>query len=223
MMLIIGGTTANGIGEAVDREAKIRGCVTEVPSRTMLDVSDPHSVHEFFANNDHDYSQVVYAAGIQVIGTLSELSIHDIRDIYSVNVLGFIDVLSHLVKRQDHGRVCAVSSDAGRIAMTGSIGYCSSKAAMSHAIRCAARELKQHWQITGVAPGVVDGTALTNSVDAQVMKVRGWTQEDLLNQEQIRRPFGRRVTPDEVAWVVLDMIGGPMTLSGTITEINGGV
>src|SRR5262245_31713840 len=224
--LVIGGFNPEGIGEAVGWAAEAKGFDVVIPSHDELDVSNAESIWQFFEKSEHsntEFTHVVYCAGVQIIGTLDKLLIQEVEYIYRVNVIGFIDVLAHLVRRQTSGRVCAISSDSSRIAMTGSIAYASSKAAMSHAVRCAARELKQDWQITAIAPGIVDGTPLSERIDAQVMEIRQWSKEELLRQEAIRRPFGRRVARAEVATTVLDTITGPATLSGTVIEMNGGI
>ena len=108
--------------------------------------------------------------------------------------------------------------------MTGSIGYCASKAALNHAVRCAARELAStgDWQITAIVPGTVAETPLTESVDRQVMAIRDWDKVELLKQERIRQPFNRRISKNEVADVVLATFNGPMTLNGSVIDLTGG-
>ena len=220
-MLIIGGTTPGGIGENIAMNALRLGFKPVTPKPDELDVTSEESIFGYL-NNNGPFDHVVYCAGVQYLGRLETLDLDEIKAIFDINVIGFIRVLNCLTRTQQNGKVCAISSLAGRTAMTGSIGYCSSKAALNHAVRCAARELKSHWQITAVVPATVGDTPLTASVDAQVMKIRGWDVHELLKQEQIRQPFGRRITKDEVSEVVLNTLVGPMTLTGSVIDLTGG-
>ena len=219
-LLAIGATTWNGIGEAIAESAPSRYGVSK-PTPDEMDVTGYNHVKKFLEENG-PYSHVVYCAGVQYLGKLDELDHTDIQTIFDVNVIGFINVLSALTRTQKSGRVCAISSLAGRVPMTGSIGYCASKAALNHAVRCAARELKENWQITAIVPATVADTPLTTSVDEQVMAIRDWDRAELEKQERIRQPFGRRITKDEVADVVWATITGPMTLTGSVIDLAGG-
>jgi len=220
-MLVFGATTEGGIGEAIAMEGRAFSQYMETPSPGEFDVRDHESTVEWFKAHG-PYDAVVYSAGVQYLGMLNNLDMYDIDQIFQVNVVGFINVLQGLVKTQASGRVCAISSLAGRQPFSGSIGYCASKAALNHAIRCAARELKQGWQITGVVPATVAGTQLTYSVDRQVMEIRQWDHDELIKQERDRQPFGRRIHTDEIAQLVLSILTGPMCMTGSVVDIAGG-
>lgn len=221
-LLVIGASTHGGIGEDIAYTARFnKGMLVHAPSPEELDVTDDVETAKYIAEFG-PYSHVVYCAGIQKLGKINELSIHDVRDVFDVNVIGFINVLQALVNTQQQGRVCAVSSLAGRTAMRGSIAYCASKAALNHAVRCAARELGSNWQITAVVPGTVADTPLTESVDQQVMRMRNWDHEELIKQERMRQPFGRRIYKNEVSFTVLSILLGAPTITGAIIDIAGG-
>jgi NAD(P)-dependent dehydrogenase (short-subunit alcohol dehydrogenase family) len=219
-VLVIGATTPGGIGETVAKMFKHWYHVL-TPSPDVMDVTSYGHVDQYIERNG-PFSHVIYCAGIQHLGTLDELDPHEAEDVFDVNVLGYIRLMSSLVRHQDGGKVCAISSLAGRTPMTGSIAYCASKAALNHAIKCAARELKSDWQITAVVPGTVADTPLTSAVDKQIMQMRGWSGTQLLEQERIRQPFGRRISKGEVADVVYSLMMGPMTLTGSIVDLTGG-
>lgn len=219
-VLVIGGSTEGGIGEAITNRFRSRFDVA-CPPPEDLDVTDFNQIMEYM-DKWGGYSHVVYCAGVQYLGRLDALDPNEIKDIFDVNVIGFINLMAALTRQQDMGKVCAVSSLAGRVPMTGSIGYCSSKAALNHAVRCAARELNSDWQITAVVPATVADTPITTSVDEQVMSMRNWDRGELLKQEKIRQPFGRRIEKIEVADVVYDIMNGPMTLTGSVVDLTGG-
>jgi NAD(P)-dependent dehydrogenase (short-subunit alcohol dehydrogenase family) len=220
-MLVIGGTTVGGIGEAIADMATKRGHTVDTPTIDDLDVTSFDSVSKYLLGHG-PYMTTVYCAGVQYLGKLTDADPNEIKDIFDVNTIGFINVVMALTRQQLMGKVCAISSLASRVPMTGSIGYCASKAALNHAVRCAAREMKDHWQITAVVPATVADTPLTTSVDEQVMAMRGWDRTELLQQEHIRQPFGRRIMKDEVARVVLATFDGPMTLTGSVIDLTGG-
>jgi NAD(P)-dependent dehydrogenase (short-subunit alcohol dehydrogenase family) len=219
-MLVVGGTTEGGIGQAiVKRHAQWMKVLA--PTVGEMDVTNPASVYSYVRENG-PFTSTVYCAGIQYLDRLDALAINDVRDIFEVNVIGFISLLAELTKSQTGGKVIAISSLAGRVPMTGSIGYCSSKAALNHAVRCAARELKSDWQINAIVPATVEDTPLTTSVDQQVMDIRGWSRDELMEQERIRQPLGRRIRKDEIVDLVLKILASPAALTGSVIDLTGG-
>lgn len=95
---------------------------------------------------------------------------------FSTNVTGVMDLLRHFVVspvRADRAdnvkKFVAISSNSARIARRNSIAYCASKAALSMALRVAARELAPGGQVMvwGYEPGLLDGTPMTQETAAQ--------------------------------------------------------
>lgn len=69
---------------------------------------------------------------------------------------------------RDHGVFVAVSSNSAHIARSNSMAYCASKAALSMAIRVAAREGKGHPSIVyGYELGLLRGTPMTRATEAR--------------------------------------------------------
>lgn len=63
----------------------------------------------------------------------------------------------------------AISSNSAHIARTYSAAYCASKAALSMALRCKAREMKgQPFVVYGYEPGLLAGTPMTDEVNARL-------------------------------------------------------
>lgn len=86
-------------------------------------------------------------------------------DSFRVNVISPMEVLRHWVDMtefwKDHHqqKFIAISSNSARIPRTNSIAYCSSKAALSMALRCAARELARRGDgplVWGYEPGLLN-------------------------------------------------------------------
>ena len=101
--------------------------------------------------------------------------------------------------------------------------YCASKAALEMAVRVASREYAPAgWRINAVAPGKVEHTPMTDYVDHRVMELRGWTMEEADDYELASTPLGRKVTKEEVAQVIEQVLFGPKAQTGEIVAVNGG-
>lgn len=89
---------------------------------------------------------------------------------FEVNVTGPMDLLRHFVAssvRPERGeavkKFIAISSNSARIARRNSVAYCASKAALSMALRVAARELAAEGRVAvwGYEPGLLAGTPMS--------------------------------------------------------------
>jgi NAD(P)-dependent dehydrogenase (short-subunit alcohol dehydrogenase family) len=95
-------------------------------------------------------------------------------DSFITNVTGPIDVLRHFTNSQQRPeragtlkRYVAISSNSARIPRTRSLPYCASKAALSMALRVAARELAgENVVVWGYEPGLLAGTPMTQETIA---------------------------------------------------------
>lgn len=231
--LVIGGTTGIGARIAEEIPSMWMGEVVYAPSQEELNVASRKSIASWFKYHEGQYfDRVVYCAGVNHLGMLGSLDRINVLESFSVNVIGFISVLDSLVQHQ--GRevaegawiqpcsVLAVVSDSAHTPMRGSIAYASSKAALQHAIRCAARELAPYWRVNGISPSVVDDTPMTNRIDEIVPALRGWSEEDAMRYELSLIPMGRRALKSEVAELAVSILEGPEFLTGAIIPITGG-
>ena len=217
--LILG--ASSGIGAAFREQY---GLDWDAPPREVLDVGNRKAVEGWFANWG-PYDQVVYSVGINYLEWIGKLDTTEIDNLTDANYLGFLWVLDVMVKFQhEHpARIVVVGSDAAERPMRTSIAYCASKAALHMAVRVAARELgPKGWRINAVAPGMTDHTGMQEYVDARVMEVRGWTQEQMLAYEEQQAVVPGRIQPIEVAHTIYDTLMGPDHLNGSIIFINGG-
>jgi len=169
------------------------------------------------------FDYVVYAAGVNKLRWLNDMTFDHMREHFEVNVSGMVMLLSRIktLWPEKVFSAVALTSDAARNPMRTSVAYCSSKAAQEMAIRVMAREWTG-WRINGVAPAVVAHTNMSNSIDAQIGAVRGWTREEAAAYERTQLPLGRRVTKAEVSQVVRDVLTGPAYQTGSIVNISGG-
>jgi NAD(P)-dependent dehydrogenase (short-subunit alcohol dehydrogenase family) len=221
--LIIGGHS--GIGREIKLGLRRRRPAVIAPSQGTFDITcGAHEMRNWLVEEGVKYDVVIYSAGVQHLGFIGELDEDEVAHIYRVNVLGFIHLLDALRWHQGTHptNILAIVSDASRVAMRGSIAYCSSKAALAHAVRCAARELAPEWRVNGLSPGVVDGTGMTAYVDSVVPAIRGWSAEQARDYERSMIPMGRRATTQEVADAAYGILAGPKYMTGSVIEMTGG-
>lgn len=110
---------------------------------------------------------------------------------------------------------CAVSSNSAHIARSESAGYCASKAALSHAIRCVARRYAQlHYvRIWGYEPGWINDTPMSDEVR---MRLRPGLSPH-------RIPSGAGVNKELLAYrIVNDVLGHDSSLNGCMFRLDGG-
>lgn len=225
---VIGGYSGIGAATVVhlaktDRKVFVTGA-------DDCDVRDPMRVESvcqaFLGDPDPALAgvEIVYCAGINGLARIGNLDMEEVQDIYEVNVLGFINLLDLLRGMSVRDvRMVVVTSDAAVRPMRTSIAYCSSKAALNMAIKCAARELaKDGWRVNGVAPGMTEGTEMTRYIDATVPDLREWTPQEAAQYETSQMVIKRRAMRSEVAQLIEMVLDAPDYLNGDIITLNGG-
>lgn len=121
---------------------------------------------------------------------------------FATNVTGPIDLLRHFVgspvrleRTSNIKKFVAISSNSARIPRRNSVAYCASKAALSMALRVAARELaaKGDVMVWGYEPGMLDGTPMSREVlrefpaGSAMHRMPGVPPEGIPPQELARR------------------------------------
>lgn len=113
---------------------------------------------------------IIVTAGVNLPAAVGDLKFNNqMMTSMMINAIGPMAVLD-LWKRQRElfswARFFAVvSSNSAHIARRNSAPYCSSKAALSMAIRCAARELAGKPIVMGFEPGLIRGTPMTKATE----------------------------------------------------------
>jgi NAD(P)-dependent dehydrogenase (short-subunit alcohol dehydrogenase family) len=145
---------------------------------------------------------IVCTAGINVPAGVSDRFLAaSLTTSFNTNVLGPMELLRHFVSsptRPERGdavkKFVAISSNSARIPRRGSVGYCASKAALSMALRVAARELAPEGKVMawGYEPGLLDGTPMTrqtgkNFSGGPLHRMPGVPPEGLPPQDLARR------------------------------------
>lgn len=131
-----------------------------------------------------------------------------------------------MIKDGIKGVIINVTSESGLEGSAGQSIYASTKAAMYSFTRSWAKELGKHGiRVAGVAPGILEATALRSSeYERALAYTRGITVEKLRQSyEKVSIPLGRTGTLEEVANVVSFLISGLAGyVTGTVVNISGG-
>ncbi|UVF61779.1 oxidoreductase [Gordonia phage NovaSharks] len=170
---------------------------------------------------------VVYCAGVNNLswlGQMGRIGLQEAANMFAINSLGFLSVMDSFVRHYDHPlSIVAISSDAAERPLRTSSAYCASKAALNMLVRVAARELgPKGWRVNAVAPGMLEGTGMSNNMDTQIPSVRGWSLKEAMEYEKSQEVVPGRIPPREVAEVVFDLLTGPKHMNGEIVTLNGG-
>lgn len=222
-LLVLGASDGN-IGEAVaNRLAHTMRFHTVTPlDAESIDVTREEDMQRIV--HETGATDAVYCVGINKLDWIHGIDPIDFMTVMETNVWGFANLIKSLdLQGGKPCNVVAVTSDAAYRPMRTSLAYCASKAALDMAIRVASREYAHlGWRINGVAPGKVEDTPMTRYVDEAVLKLRGWTVEAAERYEVGSTPLGRKVTKEEVAHVIEQVLFGPAAQTGEIIAVNGG-
>ena len=225
-VLVLGGATEGGIGAAIVDRLTVLGHYVTAPDEDTVDILQPWGVSALeLALDECQPTSVVYAIGVNELEWSWKIDRDSFDRVIAANVWGFIQLITSL---QETGRaysVLAITSDAAYRPMRTSIAYCASKAALDMAIRIASRELAvEGWRVNGLAPGKVEGTAMTRYVDNRVMEIRHFASREVAEQyEMFGNPLRRKLEASEVADVACDVLLSPvMGWTGDIVTVNGG-
>jgi NAD(P)-dependent dehydrogenase (short-subunit alcohol dehydrogenase family) len=220
--IVIGGNS--GIGATTADVLSGMGHEVDVPPRDKLDVTSGVDISSYIRTHG-PFPYIVYSAGRNELAWVDSLDIDlTMYTMFEVNCAGFVHFISRHIRTFPEQPVSAVavSSDAGRIPMRGSIAYCASKAALDMSIKVLARELAPLHRINAVAPGMVEDTPMTEYIDKTIPEFRSWTPEHAREYEKQNTPTGRRATRLEVARTIAWVLTGPEQMTGAIIEITGG-
>lgn len=226
-LLIVGARTGS-LGDMVGREAsdRLQGFSKIMTAGVggedyRLDVRNSGSVHEVLSATEPDV--VVCTVGVNQPASLTDTYLGlRMQEAFHVNVVGIMLLLQQFVTlREGEGSIrkafVAISSNSARIPRSSSLAYCASKAALSMAIRVAARELAvagNETVVWGYEPGLLAGTPMTHETE------RAFADSPLHRMKGIERT-GLRVT-DLARMIVDDVVAVPRGLNGVMIPYDAG-
>lgn len=200
---------SSGIGAAVcDRLLRDGWQVTGISRRPpadgvtwlQADLAQPDSLRAQLADLPAPRA-VVHAAGLQRPGPLGELSTADGEQMWRVHVQAATVLMDTLAARLPDGARVVLIGSRTMTGVPGKSQYAATKAALLALARSWAAELvSRRITVNVVAPGPTDTPMLSDPARAHTPPVLP--------------PFGRLVTPDEVAGLTAFLLGPD---AGTIT------
>lgn len=201
---------------AVDRDAESLGELETAGMRILpADLATPEGRDEVIAAGEGARA-LVNNAGVNILKPILELTVDDLRRIYSVNVDAVWDLTSRIGRTMPAGgAIVNLSSSSAKLATTTeAAAYASSKAAVLSITRSFAYAFgPQGVRVNAICPGIVD-TPMQDAVLSKVAESRGMTFEQLAAERNKLVPLGRASTPDECAgaiWFLLSDEAGYMT------------
>jgi 3alpha(or 20beta)-hydroxysteroid dehydrogenase len=229
VVVVTGG--ARGIGEAISRALVAAGAkvlVTDVlddegqalvaelgddARYVHLDVIDPAQWAEAVATAEHRLGPVtglVNNAGIVTWGTLDSMGLEDWHRTIEINLTGVflgMQAVIPALRREGGGSIVNISSTAGLMGYSNIPAYVASKWGVRGLTKAAAVELgPDHIRVNSVHPGPIR-TPMTAGIDENMTA---------------SQPISRMGEPDEVAALVLFLLGPATYCTGSEIAVDGG-
>lgn len=149
---------------------------------------------------------LINCAGLNRINWLQDVTDQEWSDVMDVNAKGIFNMsqvcLPYL--KASGGTILNIVSNAAHMPMRCSLAYNASKGAALIMTKQLARELTpQGITVFSVSPNKLAGTGMSDDIDQQVMKTRGWSLEETQRYQRAGLLTGEE-TP---AWRVAEFIG----------------
>ena len=188
---------------------------------------------DLLARNEMYLAGVVYAAGVNHLGSVDELSEARFDDMVTVNAKAvwlFAKALRHNVLVHKYSvvrhsvKTIVLGSNTAFVAKTRSFGYAFSKAGLVHMLRCMHRELApEGWEFTSLDFGIVLDSAMTEKTVKELGEQRGWGKDEALKMLLRNVPNGKPVTRHEIAATVGFMLRPDIqSFGGSSVRFDGG-
>jgi NAD(P)-dependent dehydrogenase (short-subunit alcohol dehydrogenase family) len=152
--------------------------------------------------NADDIDVLINCAGVNRINWLQDVTEDDWNEMIGVNALGILKMTQALIHSlaRNKGTVVNIVSNAAHMPMRCSAAYNASKGAALILTKQLARELIQHdITVFSVSPNKLKGTAMSESIDEQVVRTRGWTKEQAVEYQLKGLLTGEETPPKLVA------------------------
>lgn len=227
--LIIGASSAGGLGEAVARRLVADGLrvvlagrridslaelASELRARSVsCDLTDENSIAAM-VEYCGPFDVLVNAAGTTLAQSIAKIRREQIESQLAIHVTANLLLLKHAMPTMaDGGSVILFSSITASLAGPGLAAYAAAKAGLNQVVRIAALEFGQRGiRVNAVAPGF-SRTPMTESFLANPRFDQLYRRESALNA---------LVTPAQVAATVAHLAAIDCFISGEIVQVSGG-
>ena len=230
---------ASGIGEAAARRLLDEGCsviavdinesgldpiVADGAEPLVADLADLDDRERVIAAGQGiDY--LVNAAGIIRLKDLSEFTVDDWRDIFTINAEAIFFLCQGIGPTMPPGSaIVNLSSSSAKLSNTVEAAiYAASKTTILSITRSFAYGLaKIPVRVNAVCPAIID-TPMQDKVLEQVAPLRGMTVEELTVARNASVPLGRTASPEELAGLIWFLLGEkPGYMTGQSVNYGGG-
>lgn len=167
------------------------------------DIGNELTMREFAENviKTKKIDGIIHCAGKNFIKSIPDLNGSDLLDLMHVNAFSIFYIVKPLLENLRGGFVCNVVSNAASVPMTNSLAYNASKAAARMMTKQMARELIKSHQITSfsVSPNKLKGTGMSDYIDNEVCRTRGWSLEEARAYQAASLPAGVETDPEACA------------------------
>lgn len=201
MSVILVTGSAHGLGKALVETLREHGhTVYEYDIADGLDVCKPN---ENYLALIPKLDVLINNAGVNGIDMLEDVTDQLWDSVIDTNAKGIMKMsqacLPKLIKSK--GTILNIVSNAAHMPMTSSICYNASKGAALIMTKQMARELTKRWGITvfSVSPNKLRGTEMSNQIDNEVVRTRGWTKEEAQRYQLAGLLSGEETEPKAVA------------------------
>ena len=212
-ILLIGGS--GGIGSAI-YNSLMNDFYIEMPSSKELDLSDLDSIKNHFHNRKAMYDFIIYAAGVNVLKSVDEVSEEDVEWAIKVNFLGLLTLTKFNLdywKEIKSGGVVAIGSLFSSSAKANRLAYVVSKHGLYGLVKSLSVELASYnIMVNLISPGYID----TDLTQKNISKEK-------INMIENQIPLKRLGEPKEIARLVSYFVKENTYITGQNIIIDGGI
>lgn len=195
--------SASGLGRAiVDALLDAGQTVYQYDHAGGEDVLTPEDYFAFHTRFGTRFDVLINCAGVNKINWLADVSEEEWDKVIDVNLKGIFKMTQGALPflKKSKGTVINIVSNAAHMPMRCSAAYNASKGGALILTKQLARELSADGiTVFSISPNRLAGTAMSESIDEQVVATRGWTLEEAQRYQRQSLLAGEETPPERVA------------------------